>query len=192
MAWTPRALLPGDMPCASPGLPTTCWSVRKCLRPVSFSAPGLSPANGSQARPRFLASLRNAARAAGFPFPQVELSSRRWGSDERSSCRSFSLNEKQESGHPHTPTSPRAPTAALLTARRNSSARLRCAPATPVCVASGSASSHANGRALYAHLRRGRAPLIPNLGVVAAPPHLRLDGSTLQEERSQSTAQTPP
>ena len=46
-----------EMPCASPGLPTTRWSVWKRLRPARFSTPGLSSANGSRTWPRFLASL---------------------------------------------------------------------------------------------------------------------------------------
>ena len=68
MAWTPRALLPGDALRFSGASdhPVVCLEAPLSMR---FSTLDFHTANGSRTRPR---CMLNAMRVAGFPSPQVE------------------------------------------------------------------------------------------------------------------------
>ena len=122
MAWTPRALRP-EIPCDSPGLPTIGGGSAN-LSSAFFNAWTFNCERKPNTATLFPASLLNARPSSWLPFSAGYLLGMRQG-------RGFSLIETQESARPSICHVSPCVRCCFLTARRNSSAHLRCALATP-------------------------------------------------------------
>lgn len=189
MAWTPRALLPGD---ALRFFGASDHSL-VCLEAPPSSAflnawtffcerkPNMATLSGV-----CVLRLTRRERLASLPS-QVGWGARR----TRGERTGVSLNETHASAYPLTATSSRESTAAPLTARRNSSARLRCAPATPDCKRRQQLATLTDARCV----RTCGAVVHHSYQTLAWLPQRHICASMAapwQEERTQPLALTPP